>query len=236
MIWFAIVLLAVAVLAPLGVALEKRANLRGVKEPTLALHRTQLLELDRDLAEGRILPSEHATAVLEVQRRLLSAADKPEDGARMGARWPVLAVMVFVPALAGGLYLATGTPGMPSVTPGSTQARQQRAMEEDLLVGQLRERLRAMDPKSNQAHEGFVLLGNVEFSRGNFAAAAQAWRTALDTKFDPTLAVRTVDAEIRVDSGLTPAGEALLRRALAAAPADAPWRAAVEDRLKQAKR
>ncbi len=233
MIWIAIVLLAVATLAPLGVALDRRATARGARDLAVDLHRTQLAELERDRAEGRILPAEHATAVLEVQRRLLAAADTPDQGVLLGSRMPVYAVILLVPLAAAGLYWVGGSPTMPSVTPGSDEARQQRAMEGAALVGQLRERLGTLDPDTDQARQGFVLLGNVEESRGNDAAAVKAWRTVLATRFDATLAVRTVDAAIRAEGGLSPASEALLRRALAAAPTDAPWREAVEARLKQ---
>ena len=233
MIWIAIALLAVMALAPLAAALDRKTAAQGSRDPAVALHRAQLVELDRDLAENRILPAEHATAKLEVQRRLLAAAAMPEDGARVGSRFPVLAVAVLVPLAAVGLYMVGGSPSMPSASPGASEAQAQRAMEETALIGQLRERLDAMDPNTEQARQGLVLLGNVEETRGNPAAAAAAWRRVLATRFDATLAVRTVDAAMRAEGGLSPASEALLRRALAAAPPDAPWREAVETRLKQ---
>jgi cytochrome c-type biogenesis protein CcmH len=234
MIWIAIVLLVVAVLAPLAVALDRNATARGAREMALDLHRAQLKELDRDLAEGRILPAEHATAVLEVQRRLLSVGDQMEGGPRVGPRWPVLATCVVVPLVAFGLYMVGGQPAMPSVTPGSAEAQAQRAMEESALIDQLRERLATMDPASDQGHRGYELLGNAEASRGNDAEAVKAWRTAMDAKFDPVLAVRIAQASERLEGGLSMSSEVLLRRALAAAPPDAPWREAVEERLKLA--
>jgi cytochrome c-type biogenesis protein CcmH len=234
MIWIAIGLLAIAALAPLSVALDRRAGARGAREMALQLHRSQLKELDRDLAEGRILPAEHVTAVLEVQRRLLAVGDSAEATPQLGPRWPVLATVVLVPVIALGLYRVGGQPEMPSVTPGSAEAQAQRSMEEAALIGQLRERLASIDPASEQGRQGYVLLGNVEASRGNDAAALAAWRTALSSKFDPALAVRTAQAAERVEGGLSSGSEALLRRALAAAPPDAPWREAVQERLKLA--
>jgi cytochrome c-type biogenesis protein CcmH len=123
---------------------------------------------------------------------------------------------------------------MPSVTPGSEAAQAQKAMEEAALIDQLRDRLATMDPASEQGHRGYELLGNVEASRGNDAAAIKAWRTAMDAKFDPALAVRIAQASERLEGGLSMSSESLLRRALAAAPPDAPWREAVEERLKLA--
>ena len=151
MVWIMIGLLVVAALAPLAVALDRGSRSRGAKDPAVALHKAQLAELDRDLAEARILPAEHAVAVLEVQRRLLAVAAAPEAAAQTGSRTPILAVALLVPAAALALYLIGGQPALPSVTPGSGEARQQRAMEEAALIAQLRQRLETMDPNTDQA-------------------------------------------------------------------------------------
>ena len=230
MIWALLALLALAVLAPLLLALRGRAGARGARELAMQLHRTQLQEVDRDLAEGRILPAEHVTAVLEVQRRLLAAAEAREADARPGARWPVLAAAVLIPVAAFGLYWMSGSqPGMPSVDAASRQAR---AAEEGALIAELRQRLSTMDPASDRARQGYVLLGSVEEARGNAAAAAEAYRTALRGKFDPTIAARAAEAAVRAEGGVSESSAALFRRALAAAP-DAPWRDAVLQRLQQ---
>jgi len=226
MIWAFILLLACAALAPLALVLRRQTEAKGGRDPAIALHRDQLAELDRDLAEGRILPAEHATARLEVQRPLLHIAGTTEDAARPGSRTPVFAVLALVPVLALGLYVIGGSPGVPTAT--STEGR---AVEEDMLVGQLRERLAAMDPHSDQARQGYMLLGNVEESRGNYAAAAAAWRTALQVRFDAALAARTAEAATRAEGRVSDSSAALYRRALAAAPPDAPWRGEVEQRL-----
>ncbi len=229
MIWLAILLLAAAALAPLILVLRRQAEARGGRDPALALHRAQLSELDRDLAEGRILSAEHATARLEVQRRLLAAAEGAEPAVNPGVRWPLFATLGLVPVLALGLYLVRGVPSLPSAGPAA--AAQRQAAEEATLIGQLRERLAAMDPSTDQARQGYVLLGNVEESRGNDAAAAAAWRAALKDRFDATLAARTAEATVRAAGGVSDSSAALFRRALAAAPADAPWRAVAEQRL-----
>lgn len=229
MIWLAILLLAAAALAPLLLVLRRQAEAKGGRDPALALHRAQLAELDRDMAEGRILPAEHATARLEVQRRLLAAAEGTELAANPGVRWPLFTTLGLVPMLALGLYLVRGVPSLPS--PGPAAAARRQAAEEAALILQLRERLAAMDPATDQARQGYVLLGNVEESRGNDAAAAAAWRTALKDRFDATLAARTAEATVRAAGGVSDSSAALFRRALAAAPPDAPWRAVAEQRL-----
>lgn len=228
MIWVAILLLAVAALAPLALVLRRRTAAKGGRDPAIALHRDQLAELDRDLAEGRIMPAEHATARLEVQRRLLHVAGATEDAARPGSRTPVFAVLVLVPVLALGLYVIGGSPGLPDAS-----SKEAHSAEEDALIGQLRERLAAMDPRSEQARQGFLLLGNIEESRGNDAAAAAAWRASLQVRFDAMLAARTAEAATRAEGGVSDSSASLYRRALAAAPPDAPWRSVVEQRLSE---
>ncbi len=226
MIWAAILVLAAAALAPLATVLRRRTAARGGRDPALALHRDQLAELDRDLAEGRILPTEHATAKLEVQRRLLHAAEAEEDAARPGSRVPVVAALALVPVLALGLYVVGGSPGLPGAS-----SQEAHSAEEDVLIAQLRERLAAMDPHSEQARQGFLLLGNIEESRGNDADAAAALRAALQVRFDPVLAARAAEAATRAEGGISDSTASLYRRALAAAPPDAPWRQVVEQRL-----
>ncbi len=223
--------LALAALAPLVWVLRRAGPAsRGTRDPAIELHRTQLAELDRDLGEARILPTEHATAVLEVQRRLLAVqADRP---VRMGSATPVVLTLLAVPLLAMGLYLVRGQPGMPTVSPRSPEMEVLKRQAADAaLIDQLRAQVQLLDPRSPQAREGYVLLGNIEEGRGADAAAAEAWMVALQARFDPALAVRAAEALTRAEGRVTDASAALFRRALMGAPPNAPWRATAEARL-----
>ena len=80
-----------------------------------------------------------------------------------------------------------------------------------------------------------MLLGNAEVSRGRLSAAADAWRTALATRFDPTLAAEAAEAISETEGRVTDEAAGLFRRALAEAPADAPWRPMAQKRLSEAK-
>ena len=235
MIWLLVVALAVAALAPLALVLRRGGAVRGAKDLAVALHLGQLAELDRDLAEGRIMPAEHATAKLEVQRRLLAAAGDAEPAAAVRSRTPLIAALVLVPLAAFALYAVGGSPGLPSVPKEQVQALARQQADEDALLGQLRERLATMDPASERARQGYVLLGNVEEGRGHDAAAAAAWGVALQSQFDATLAARAAEAASRAEGGVSEASAALFRRALDAAPPGAPWRGVVEQRLRQAR-
>lgn len=237
MIFIAIVLLAVVALAPLVLTWRRRAGLRSRRDSALAVHRAQLAELDRDLAEGRIQPPEHASAVLEVQRRILADADTPEAAADRASRAPLLAALVVVPLAGLGLYLIDGHPELPAEPLAARRAEANiQAQQAMALIATLRQRLSKLDPNSDIARQGYVLLGNAEDSLGHFSAAAAAWRTALAAGFDPTLAAEAAEAQTRADGHVSDASAMLFRQALAAAPPDAPWRAMVEQLLAEAGR
>jgi cytochrome c-type biogenesis protein CcmH len=235
-IWLGIALLAAIALAPLAFSLRRTAAARGRQEAAIALHRAQLAELDRDLADGRIAAAEHANAVLEVQRRLLAAGASAESQARASSRKPVLIALLLVPLGGFALYLLGGSPEMPAVPLADRLAAEhEREAREALLIAQLRQRLSEIDPHSERAHEGYILLGNAEASRGRLPAAVDAWRTALATRFDPTIAAEAAEAITETQGHVTEEAAALFRRALAESPTDAPWRPMAEKRLSEAK-
>ncbi|MEJ0018680.1 MAG: c-type cytochrome biogenesis protein CcmI [Acetobacteraceae bacterium] len=236
MIWLAIAVLAAIALAPLALSLCRDATARGRQESALALHRAQLAELDRDLAEGRIAATEHASAVLEVQRRLLAAAAGTETAPRDSSRAPALFALMLLPLGAFALYLLGGSPQLPSVPLADRlAAARARAAQEDALIAQLRRRLGDLDPRTDQARNGYILLGNAEASRGRLQEAADAWNVALAARFDPTIAVEAAEAITEVQGRVTEQAADLFRRALEAAPPDAPWRPMVQRRLSEAK-
>jgi cytochrome c-type biogenesis protein CcmH len=198
----------------------------------MALHRAQLAELDRDLADGQIDASEYANAMLEVQRRLLAVDIWQEDTPAAAAKAPLLITLIAVPAISLALYLTGGSPGMPSI-PRDVMAAQPvpEPGQSSELLAKLRAHLATLDPKSDAARAGYIMLGKAEASRGNMMGAAVAWGTALAARFDPTLAAVTAESLTEAAGHVTDASAALFRRALADAPAAAPWRSMVEKRL-----
>ena len=233
MIWLAVALLAVLAMLPLAVSIHRAARARGRREAALALHRAQLAELDCDLADGQIDAVEHASAMLEVQRRLLNVADAQEDGLNGAAKAPLLTALIAVPVIALALYLPGGSPGMPSIRHDTIVAQKAEPGQDDASIARLRARLATLDPKSDTARAGYIELGRAEASRGNMAAAAAFWGKALAAHFDPTLAVVTAEALTEAVGHVTDESVALFRRALADTPANAPWRSMVLRRLSE---
>jgi cytochrome c-type biogenesis protein CcmH len=83
------------------------------------------------------------------------------------------------------------------------------------------------------ARQGFVLLGNVEFQRGDTVQAASNWQKALQVKFDPDLAAQTAEIITRQAGHVTTAAANLFREALAQAPKGAPWVGVAQQRLQE---
>ncbi len=229
MIWLSFALVAALCLAPLAILLRhRRFSARGRREAALAFHRAQLAELTREREEGRIGAEEYATAEIELQRRLLAAAAEPDAKATGALRRPLLITLVLLPIAALALYWPGGTPFLPAAP---LAPRLAEASKEEALITELRTRLATMDPASPRTRQGFILLGDAENARGNPAAAAEAWQRALAAGFDPALAAETAEAMSEAAGRVTPEAAALFRQALAAAPADAPWREPVRQRL-----
>ena len=234
MVWLAIGLLSALALLPCALVLRRGLGARDRHEAALALHRAQLVELERDRADGLIAETEHASARLEIQRRLLAEADRTPDTGRTGSRLPVLVMLGLVPAMAVALYLVGGHPNLPA-QPLAQRLQQAEAsgQDDERMMEALKDRLAALPAGSPQAHEGYVLLGQVEAARNDWGQAALAWRRALADGFEPTLAAQTAEAQVRAEGGVSAESAGMFRRALDAAPKDAPWRLLAEQRIAQ---
>ena len=235
MIWLALLALAAVAMVPLALSLYRQGPARGRRQAAMDLHRAQLAEIDRDLAAGRLGFAEHKEAKIEIQRRLLAAADTADAAPTRSSRKPLVAMLVLVPLAGLALYLPGGSPFLPAAPYAARLAAARAAMQqEQALINMLQQHLASLDPHSRKAREGYLLLGNAQRSMGNLPAAAAAWRKALAVRFDPTLAAETAEAETRAAGRVTAAAAALFRKALAEAPPNAPWRALAQHRLGEA--
>ncbi len=214
--------LALLALVPLGLTLWRSGTPRGRRDAAITLHRAQLAELDRELAEGRIGAAEHQAAALEVQRRLLAVADETEDAPKRSARGPLILALILLPLGAEGLYLIKGQPQLANAEKPTANAVKDAA-EADKLISTLRSRLADLDPKQEVTAQGYMLLGNAEASRGHLGEAAAAWKMALEAGFNPALAAQAAEAQTQADGKVTDETRDLFKRALAEAPPDAPW-------------
>jgi cytochrome c-type biogenesis protein CcmH len=197
MIWFAFIVLSLIVMTPFMLA-QTRIRLRGRRDAALDLYRAQLVELEHEGERGRIGPLEQAQARLEIERRLLSMASAPADTLPKPGRlgWILPALIVLLPLAALALYLPGATPNMPAAPLAPRIAAAQEQIEEDnAMLAMLQAKIATLDPKSEQARQGYILMGNLEAGMGDPAAAATAWGKALAIRPDPRLAVLKAHAD-----------------------------------------
>ncbi|MDO6729376.1 c-type cytochrome biogenesis protein CcmI [Marinovum sp. 2_MG-2023] len=152
----------------------------GHREGALAIFVDQLKEVDAERARGVISPQEAEAAALEIKRRMLAVERQGGDGGkiRTGGTAALFVMAVMVPLLAGGVYLATGAPGI------SSQPFADRAAErgEDQKIVELTERLKArlQADESGGPIEGWELLAQTYMQMGRYQDAVAALAEILD--------------------------------------------------------
>ncbi len=155
--------LALLLLLPIALAFFGPTILRNRRETALAIHRAQLAELDRDLADGRIAAAEHGAAKLEVERRLLAADTLREAAFDGNAKFLLIATIIAVPVMAFALYLPGSTPNVPSEPHAQwvAQQREQNMNQMLKMIPGLVARIKSYPPNSPGASEGQAYLGEI---------------------------------------------------------------------------
>lgn len=183
--WIAAV--ALGTLVALGLViplLRSRADAADRAEYDVNVYKDQLKELEREAEQGRISGAELDAARVEIQRRLLAAAEdakKPRTASTASKNLPVLAAIIVTPLLALVFYTETGSPNLPGfplaeradVKPPATTPDGRPSM--NAMVAQLEERLR----QSPNDGEGWMMLGRSYASIGNPRNAAAAYQRAI---------------------------------------------------------
>jgi cytochrome c-type biogenesis protein CcmH len=211
---------ATAMLAVL-LPLRRRAPARSGSD--VAVYRDQLEEIDRDRAAGLVGAAEAEAARVEISRRLLAAAAPPGRAdapveAKWGRRAAALAGVVMLPLGSAGLYLALGSPGVPSEPLASRSAAAPATTSIEAMVAQVEAHL-AGNPEDGR---GWEVLAPVYLRTGRFEDAVKARRHALRL-LGPT-AVREADLGqalvAAADGVVTADARAAFERAAALDPGD----------------
>ncbi|KAA3519628.1 c-type cytochrome biogenesis protein CcmI [Agrobacterium vitis] len=183
--WVEIAVLTFAVAAAFLVPLT-RAQQRGERETrdgAMAVYRDQLQELDRDRAGGLISSEQVDYARAEIARRLLAADKGDETGQAVkpprkasGNGLAQAFVVLLVPAVGLGLYLALGSPGLPSQP---LQARLENPGNDmSLLIAQAERHL--MQKPEDGA--GWDVLAPIYLQQNRMGEAELAFRNAIRLK------------------------------------------------------
>jgi len=207
-------------------------------DPSPILYRRQLSEIDELAERGLMGEAERKAAHAEAARRLLAAADAPQQAwsADPRARRAVLLAVAAAPALALGLYLSLGSPGLGDQPFAARLEKWRGSNLSTLTAPEIAAVLRqATAARPNEA-EGFRLLGLAEGASQNPVAAVRALRRAATLAPDrPDILQMLGEAEVyeaqgKVDADAVAAftrllaldpGNATARYFLASAKADA---------------
>lgn len=218
---FAGLLVAGALLLLLPPLLRSRTRREAEPEQAviaLKVLREQLLDLDADLAAGRIDVDTHARSRNELERRALeegeaSAASVAGAELKPAKRW-ALAMAVCVPLLAAGGYIALGNPD--GLDPEKIASRQgfTPAQIAD-MVGKLEARLQ----KEPDNVEGWVMLARSYTVLEDFPKAAAAYeRLAKLAPGEPDVYADWADVVAAQTKSVAGPAEALALKALELAP------------------
>lgn len=181
----------IGICAVLAAVVLAHALLRGPRdvvsrvEHDLEVYRAQLQELERERESGLIGNAEAAAAKLEIERRVLAAdRDRPAQagpGVRRREWLPAALVAGLVPLAAVALYLAIGSPKVPSVpfaarpAPPVAAAGQETQPDVEAMLARVRERL-AQDPDDLR---GWTILARSSAALGQFEEAIAAYDQAI---------------------------------------------------------
>jgi cytochrome c-type biogenesis protein CcmH len=186
LLWVAFALLTAAVLAAVVAPLARSERLDDAEPAaeagTLAVYRHQLEEVEAEQARGTLEATEAEAARLEISRRLLASAARSETAvpaadpprAQSQHATVALATALAVPALALALYLAHGSPGMPS----SPFAARTDAAFDQAALAKLISRVEARLREHPDQGKGWEAVAPVYLKLGRFRDAANAYANA----------------------------------------------------------
>ncbi len=184
-----------AVITALVVALiawpffRQRNQAQTTADYDVEVYKSQLRELDREVAEGMIGDQEASAAKAEIARRLLAADTKRVGGAGKG--WGVglhrttgILVSVAVPAAAVMLYLSLGQPSavdVPYASRADEIAQMRQAQERDLgNLGDMAKRLAERLEQEPDDGDGWLLLGRTYMTMQDFGRAVESFVKAAE--------------------------------------------------------
>jgi cytochrome c-type biogenesis protein CcmH len=270
--WIVAGLLVVAALiALLKPLLWETPEAADQSEPVLAVFRQQLMNLDSEIAQGRLAPDEAEAVRAEITRRMLAAADQETENARpavLGSAttsWRIgvaVGIAALMPAAALAIYSAVGAPAAIE-RGGGAAATAAPAPHDRAELAAAAEQLKARLQQEPGHVEGWVLLARTFVSLERYPEAREAYTQAIAlaskeprlhaelgellvlaaggdvtaeaaaefAKADNDPRARFYSAEAALQRGDHEAAKATLRALLADAPAEAPWRKVVQERL-----
>ncbi|MBK7234242.1 MAG: c-type cytochrome biogenesis protein CcmI [Sterolibacteriaceae bacterium] len=150
------------------------------REVSLQIHRDQLIELQKDRAEGVISQEQYESGKREIERRVLdeTASLGAAEATPRSGRWVGAVVALAVPAIALGLYLKLGNLDGLDPAPAAEVALGEQGdghsitpQQIEAMVAQLVEKLK-QDPENT---EGWRMLARANVFMQRYGDAAKAF-------------------------------------------------------------
>jgi cytochrome c-type biogenesis protein CcmH len=160
-----------------------RASVSGsASQSNLEVLKTQLHQLDQDLAAGALDEAQHRQSRAEIERRALDEESIATAPATTGSpRATLVLLLLAVPVLALVLYGTLGTPQAMSPEARLAAAPHGEVSQQDMeaLVAKLAERMEKQPPGQASDTEGWVMLGRSYAAMQRFPEAKRAFARAL---------------------------------------------------------
>lgn len=230
MLWMILTLMTVLAAVGLAIPLVRRGDAaRAARADAVTVLKDQLGEIEAQAAAGALPQPEADALKTDLKRRVLAEGRRPEAAPRPLSERTLLIValgIVAVVTLAGtGLYLKIGRPDVPgtSALKGGPAAMATTAEGHPQgEVGAMIAQLEAQMQQRPDNAEGWRMLGwsYMQTGRNAEAAAAYGKAAALDPRNAEYLSAQGEATVLAADGAVTPAAEAVFRRAVAADPGD----------------
>jgi cytochrome c-type biogenesis protein CcmH len=202
-----------------------RKSVASQRDVSLQIHRDQLVDLQRDRAEGLISPEQYESGKREIERRVLEETASLEAAAApaQSGRWIGAAVALAVPAIALGFYLKLGN--LDGLNPASAVASEQGGQADahavtpqqiEAMVAKLADKLK-QDPENT---EGWQMLARANVFMQRYDEATRAYAEYTRRVPGDAQALADYADALAMAKGRTLIGEpeGLIAKALAADP------------------
>jgi cytochrome c-type biogenesis protein CcmH len=230
MLEFLLALLTTVTVGALLVPLLRTTGRRTERlDSALAIYRDQLAEIERTRADGTVSEADAAAARIEVERRILTAANAsdaaaPRDSTTLHRFLPP-ALALLIPLLALGVYLNIGRPGLPAAPFASRPAGEHPNPNQPITAERMLAEARARLAENPGDPEALAELGEalvLEADGTVTPAAVEALTRALAKRPDNPRAAYYLGLH-EAQSGESKAAVARWQALEAASPPDAPW-------------
>lgn len=258
MLWIVLTVMCSAAAVLVTVPLVRRYEKRDQMAAGTAVFKDQLKEIDRDMAQGLISADDAGLARLEIERRILAAAKSASGPRPVSQLWRNAALAAAAALVVVGsvsIYALQGRPELAQPSPAEPDLASLLAKLEQHLQSNPGDaegwRMLGLSyfnmQRYQQAAEAYGKAHALDASAANKTAYAEALTLAAGGAVTPQAQAllaevlkadpkeeraRYYDALAREQAGDSAAALERWKAMLADSPPDAPWRGAVEARIK----